>query len=96
MCAYVSVRGAGKKEGGYVLTCAMRIDPTWPPYVAETRGMVGYKATPPVFTCFPALYTSSSRTCITAVDVGGKTHLLDCLNISDIYVQYGVKWNLLQ
>lgn len=50
--------GAGKNEGGYVLTCAMRIDPTWPPYVAETRRMAGYKATPPVFTCVPALDTS--------------------------------------
>lgn len=47
------------KEGGYVLTCAMCIDPTWPPYVAETRKIAGYNATPPVSTCVPALYTSS-------------------------------------
>lgn len=83
MCMCVC-KGAGKEEGGYMLTCAMRIDPTWPPYAVETRMMVGYKATPPV----PALYISSSRTSITAVHVGGKTHLLDRLNIRNLYCGY--------
>lgn len=85
-CVCVCVReGAGKKEDGYVLTCAMRIDPTWPPYVAETRRMASYKATLPVFTCVPALYTSSSRSSITAVYVCVKIHLPDCLNISNVH-----------
>lgn len=59
LCVYV--RGAGEK-GGYVLACAMSIDPTWPPYVAETRRMAGNKVTPPDFTCVPALNTSCYQT----------------------------------
>lgn len=77
-----------------MLTCAMRTDPTWPPYVAETRRMVGYKATLPVFTCVPALYTSSSRSFMTAAHVGGKNHLLDRFNISDIYTVCAVQCDI--
>lgn len=64
-----------------MLTCAMCIDPTWPPYVAETIRMAGYKATPLVFTCVPALHTSSYND---LYHVGGKIHLLGYLNVSNL------------
>lgn len=47
VCVWCVTVRAGR-EDGYSWACAVCIDPTWPPYVAGTRGMAGDKATPPV------------------------------------------------